>query len=227
MSNRQQQRLLGAPLWLWIAFFAFADIFLAFPQLDVAVSSVFFDSKAGFWINGLWWERLLYYSLDVVLVAVVIGLIAAWWRGRRRASKGRSRQGPSGRQLALLIALLVLVPGLLVNQGLKENLGRARPINLTDFGGSQIFTPAFIPSPEQGGSFSSGHAAAAFFIVVVAAELASARSIWFALALGYALAIGFIRIASGGHFLSDVIASAFFVWIGYFMIRAQRHRRQL
>ncbi|WP_328984612.1 phosphatase PAP2 family protein [Thiorhodovibrio winogradskyi] len=216
----REERLFGVPLPLWIAFFAFADLMLAFPELDLAVSAWFFDPQAGFVAERRWWERLLYHSIDVVLIGLVLALVAAWWRGRARVKQGLGRQGPSGRQLVLLIALLVLVPGLVVNQGLKENLGRARPISLTEFGGTSAFTPAFLPSDEGGGSFSSGHAAAAFFVVVVAVELASARSLWFVLALAYALAIGWIRIASGGHFLSDVMTSAFLVWMGYLSLLA-------
>lgn len=212
--------MLGAPLWLWISFFVCADSFLAFPRLDLAISGLFFNDRGGFWSNGLWWERLLYHSLDVVLIGVMGGLILAWWLKRSRNAQDSQRRVPSGRQLVLLIALLALVPGLLVNQGLKENLGRARPVNLVEFGGTKSFTPAFVPSSEDGGSFSSGHAAAAFFLVAVAAELAGVRSYWFALALGYALAIGFARIASGGHFFSDVVSSAFFVWIGYAILSA-------
>ncbi|MBK1648834.1 phosphoesterase PA-phosphatase [Rhabdochromatium marinum] len=214
-----KDQLLGVPYWLWIAFFACADLMLAFPELDLAISRMFFDPQAGFVINGLWWERLLYHSLDVVLITVLVVLLIAWWRGRQppRCPDRRADHcgPPTGRQLLLLLALLALVPGLLVNQGLKEHLGRARPVDLSIFGGTKSFTPAFVPSTQDGGSFSSGHAAAAFFLVVVAAELRSVRSIWFVLALSYALSIGLIRIASGGHFLSDVLASALLVWIGY------------
>ncbi|EIC20282.1 phosphatase PAP2 family protein [Thiorhodovibrio frisius] len=215
-----QNRLFGAPMALWIAFFAFSDLMLAFPALDLTVSGWFFEPQAGFVAEGIWWERLLYYSIDVVLIGLILALVFAWWRGRARVKKGLGRRGPSGRQLVLLLALLALVPGLLVNQGLKENLGRARPISLAEFGGTQRFTPAFVPSDEGGGAFSSGHAAAAFFLVVVAVELASARSLWFVLALAYVVAIGLSRIASGGHFLSDVMTSAFLVWIGYLMLLA-------
>lgn len=203
-------RLLGVPLSVWIAFFCFANLVLAFPMLDLAVSDLFFDPHAGFPINGTWWERLLYHSIDAAIAASILVLILGWWRGRKVSS----------RQLLLLLALLVLVPGILVNLGLKEHLGRARPVDVQPFGGRLEFTPAFVPTDQSGGSFSSGHAAAACFLVAVAVELARVRSAWFLLALGYAIAIGMIRIASGSHFLSDVLASGFFVWLGYLMLAA-------
>jgi membrane-associated phospholipid phosphatase len=54
----------------------------------------------------------------------------------------------------------------------------------------------------------------------VAYTLAGRFGLWAWLALLYALLLGLVRIAVGGHFLSDVIASGFFVWIGWFMLAA-------
>jgi lipid A 4'-phosphatase len=215
-----QTRLFGVPILIWILCFAGADLMLAFPGLDLAVARLFYDTQAGFAINGLWWERLLYRSVGPVLILTVLALLFGWWRWRRLPAAGRPARGLSGQQLALLLTLLALVPGLIVNQGLKEHLGRARPVELVEFGEDKTFTPAFIPSDQEGGSFSSGHAAAAFFLVAVAAQWASVRSGWFVLALGYALVISGLRMASGGHFLSDILTSAALVWIGYWMLVA-------
>lgn len=215
-----QDRLFGVPIALWIAFFAFATLMLAVPELDLRISRLFFDPQAGFAINGVWWERLLHRSLNVVVIAVTLTLAIAWWRQRRSAANQGSAHAPKARQIILLLALLVLVPGLVVNQGLKEHLGRARPVDLAEFGGTKSFSPPFVPSDQEGGSFSSGHAAAAFFLVVVAAELASVRSGWFMLAMIYAISISFVRVASGGHFFSDIMTSAFLVWIGYGVLLA-------
>jgi lipid A 4'-phosphatase len=84
-----------------------------------------------------------------------------------------------------------------------------------EFGGDKTFTPAFVRSDQEGGSFSSGHAAAAAYVVAVAAILAGRGSLWVWLALVYALGVGVARLVAGGHFLSDVLTSLFLVWIGY------------
>jgi lipid A 4'-phosphatase len=125
----------------------------------------------------------------------------------------------TGRRLAFLLLLLALVPGLVVNQVLKEHWGRARPVQLEQFGGSKQFTPAFVLSDQGGGSFSSGHVAAAAWLVAVAAVLSGARSGWTLAAVGYLFATALARIAAGGHFLSDAVTSILLVWLGYLLLR--------
>lgn len=162
-------------------------------------------------------ERFLYHSIQYLLIAVVLGLFVLWIRDRR-AAPGRPRR-VTGRQLAFLLLLLGLGPGLVVNAGLKAHWGRSRPANLVQFGGDQIFSRAFALSDQGGRSFPSGHAAAAFYLVAVACVLAPGRG-WTALALGYAVLVGGLRVAAGGHFLSDVLVAPLVVWL----VAAALHR---
>ena len=117
----------------------------------------------------------------------------------------------SGRDLAYLLLVLALGPGLIVNGLLKEQWGRARPVNCVDFGGAQVFTPAFVVSDQGGKSFSSGHAAGSAYWVVVALVLARGprRRYWLGLAIGYSLLVAWARLAAGGHFFSDILVSWF------------------
>src|SRR5262249_62173504 len=65
----------------------------------------------------------------------------------------------------LLILLTFLVgPGLIVNSMLKQYWGRARPIEIHQFGGDAQFSRAGIPATQcrRNCSFPSGDAAAAF-----------------------------------------------------------------
>ena len=116
-----------------------------------------------------------------------------------------------GRDLAYLLLVLALGPGLIVNGLLKEHWGRARPVNCVEFGGSQTFTPAFVFSDQGGKSFSSGHAAGSAYWVVVALVLArgARRRYWLGLAVGYSLLVAWARLAAGGHFFSDILISWF------------------
>jgi lipid A 4'-phosphatase len=127
--------------------------------------------------------------------------------------------GLTGRKLALALCLLALLPGLLVNQVLKEHWGRARPAQIGAFGGVRPFTPAFVYTGRQGGSFSSGHVAAAAYLIALAHLLRGPRSGWLLLAAVYTALVGFARMAAGGHFLSDVVTSVFLVLLGYLMLR--------
>jgi lipid A 4'-phosphatase len=209
------RRILSVPAPVWIAFLVFVVVSLVSPQIDLRVSSYFYTEGLGFAARGAWWERLLYHSIGYVLTAVGAGLIALWLCSRTRR---QCLLRLDGRKLGLLLGLLILVPGLLVHQGLKEHVGRARAVQLEQFGGGEAFTPAFVPSDAGGGSFSSGHAAAGFWLVAVAYALSGGFGIWTLAALMYALALSFARVAAGAHFLSDVVTSGFLVLIGWFVL---------
>jgi len=208
--NEMRRRFLYVPCWVWVAFASVSALFVFFPEIDLAISRCFFTPGVGFEAKGTPVERLIYHSVGPLLVVGNIGLIA-WWLSARFASRLQSRF--TGRALVFLLLLLALGPGLIVNGLLKENWGRARPINLMQFGGSDRFTAAFVLSDQEGKSFSSGHtAASAYWIVAVL--LIAPRRIWFlSLAIAYSLAVSWMRMAAGGHFLSDVVTSYFIVAI--------------
>jgi lipid A 4'-phosphatase len=207
-----QRRVLGVPIVLVILFLAFADLMLAFPEIDLTVSEVFYTPGSGFEARGRPWERFFYRSLEILMVLANLALVALWLVNRWT---GRTLLGLDGRKLLFLLCLLALVPGLLVNQVLKENWGRARPVDVVELGGHAPFTPPFVYVGHGGGSFSSGHVAAACYLVAVGRTLFGARSRWsLAMAL-YAAMVGLARIAAGGHFFSDVVTSCFLMLIGY------------
>ncbi|MCF7976580.1 MAG: phosphatase PAP2 family protein [Chromatiaceae bacterium] len=235
-----------------ILFFALADLWLAFPQIDLVVAGLFWTPEGGFAARGAFWEQFMYGSIDEALVIASLGLIGAWAIGRRHAAAASSalsgidapeakamrvvltRRGDlrlakpskvsaarlvSGRQLGFLLLLLALVPGLIVNQVFKEHWGRARPIQLEPFGGHRTFTPAFVVSDQNGGSFSSGHVAAAAWLVAVPVVLFGVSSIWTGVALLYLLAMVLARMAAGAHFLSDTLTSILLVWLGFLILQ--------
>jgi lipid A 4'-phosphatase len=211
-----RRRLLGVPVGWLILFLVFADLMLAFPQIDLAVAGLFYTPGVGFGALGQPWERLLYRSVEWLMLAGNLALIAVWIANRRG---GRRLLGLTGRKLLLLLCLLALLPGLLVNQVFKEHWGRARPVQVTAFGGDRPFTPAFVDTRGSGGSFSSGHVAAAAYLIAVAHLLGGARSPWVPLAAVYTAAVGIARMAAGGHFLSDAVTSVFLVLFGYLVLR--------
>ena len=216
----QRRDVFGIPVVGLILFFAFAGLMLAFPGIDLATSALFYTPGLGFELLGRPWERVIYHSVEWLMVGVNLALVGLWLFNRTIGrNRGRQLLGFTGRKLGLLLCLLALLPGLLVNQVLKENWGRARPVNVTEFGGEQRFTPAFVYSGQTGGSFSSGHAAAACYLVAVAAVLRGVRSRWVIIAALYAALVGFGRIAAGGHFVSDVLTSAFLVLFGYLVLQ--------
>jgi len=182
-----------------------AAVAILFPGIDLAVSALFYTPGEGFLERDSAFAALVHGSTGWLLL-VVNPILVALWLARRRGWLGRAR--PSGPDLAYLLLVLALGPGLLVNVLLKEHWGRARPIDCQEFGGTQVFTPAFLPSDQGGRSFPSGHAAGSAYWVVVVLILASRRrGLWLGVALGYTLLVAWARLAAGGHFLSDILAS--------------------
>jgi lipid A 4'-phosphatase len=119
---------------------------------------------------------------------------------------------------AFLCGPVILCAGLLVNGVLKATIGRARPFSVTEFGGQQLFTPPFQYSAQcySNCSFSSGETAliASFFLplcVLVWPRLQwRGRLMMGSIAAGMIVLMSGLRIAAGGHFLSDVVMSILF-----------------
>jgi len=130
-----------------------------------------------------------------------------------------------GRAIVFLVMTLVLGPGLLVNVMLKDHWGRPRPIEVTQFGGSDRYVLWWDPrgTCEKNCSFVSGDVAGTFWTL---APAALAPPQWRALAYGASLALGtgmgVIRVMQGGHFVSDVIFAGVFmfllIWIAHGLI---------
>nr|WP_272210984.1 phosphatase PAP2 family protein [Marinicella sp. W31]MDC2876893.1 phosphatase PAP2 family protein [Marinicella sp. W31] len=136
------------------------------------------------------------------------------------------------RLIAGLVSL-ILGPGILVNSILKEVSHRPRPRNTDLFGGDLGFVPAGDFSGACGAncSFVSGEAAGAGWLFCYAVFLVPDRfKLLFSPPL-IALAIisPVMRVAYGGHYLSDVILAwlgSLIVFIGtlYFLTRNDTDR---
>lgn len=196
---------------IFLAVFAAAmGILIGWPAIDLAASRVFYTPVSGFSHSAV--LGAIHADLRYVVIAIVVLAIAAVvaWKRRRRAA------------LYLLLALAI-GPGLVVNTVFKDHWGRARPAQIVEFGGTQKFTPVFVPADQcmTNCSFPAGDPAVGFFLVSAALlvpGLATRRwAIVGAVVVGAAL--GLMRIAQGGHFLSDVAASGFLVtglsWLLY------------
>mgnify|MGYP001828941016 CR=1 FL=1 len=186
-------------------------LFLLLPELDLAFTEIFYSPGAGFTHTDALWERILYESVDWIVgfaVAAALGVLVF----------DVARRGPIGRRgkvAALLLVVLALGPGLVVNGVLKEHWGRARPRDVTQFGGDKQFTPAMVISDqcERNCSFSAGHPSAGFALAALGYACVSRRRrlLVFAAATAFGLVVGLARVAVGGHFLSDVLFSGVIV----------------
>lgn len=187
-------------------------VFTVFPGIDPWVSG-FFWSHAHSWYLADWTPfRAIYLwlpKLTFVLVLALLALLALVLLYRRPI-------GPFDRaRLIYLLLTLAIGPGLIANTVLKDHWGRARPSQITLFGGTAHFTPALIPSDQclSNCSFVSGHGSMAFALIAFAFLVRAPRPRRWAIraALAFGGLVGFVRIAQGGHFLSDTVFAAFFM----------------
>ena len=210
MTSRATELRLAA-----LVFGALAVVFVAFPQIDLWASGQFF--RDGHWLFENGSPRLfewLYRGTPRVGQLLLVVLLAGLLLGCLRPLTGlRARRLTFG----FLLAAAVAGPVLLVDVALKDHWGRARPASVEAFGGTQRFTPAFVPTDQcrKNCSFVSGHVATASFIMAfgwLGAPLIRRRWLMAGLAAGALLAA--VRLSAGGHFLSDCVFAWFASYFG-------------
>lgn len=211
-----------------ILFLLLSVIFFTFPQIDTWVAGLFYEPGAGF-VHS---DNPLVYGIykvfaKIQIPIIVLLLLAIGCSYVKKANKKNWRK-----PAVFMFVVLLLGPGLLVNEVLKNHWDRARPKQVEQFGGTKEFSRAFVISDqcERNCSFVSGHASIAFYFMVLAWPLRKRR--WLALGIAVGAIVGGGRIIQGGHFFSDVILAGFFVyftarlvslWIlGYSQIRPEK-----
>ncbi|MBN2816908.1 MAG: phosphatase PAP2 family protein [Campylobacterales bacterium] len=213
MLRTLKKKVLNIEIYIWAAFFLISILFIAFPQIDLYVSSLFYDE--GFYLKGSVYEVFFYKSVPIVISSLAVGSIVLFLFNK---FTHKNILSIDNRKIIYIVLVLAFAPGLIVNATFKENWGRARPAEIKQFGGDKTFTPAFVLSNQGGNSFSSGHGSAAFSVLGFALLARKRRELWIALALSYGVAVSFARIIGGGHFLSDNITSFFVVYISTHML---------
>src|ERR1700685_4584688 len=191
-------------LFVYITLAALAlAVFAIWPELDLKGARYFYHQGGFFGRNDF--ER---FGRDFFRVTpfVVRGVCGALWAAKRLGAG--LRWAPSGRAMIFLIVTMAIGPGLIVNLGFKDHWHRPRPVQTQDFNGPDPFTPWY---DDNGGckkncSFVSGEAATGFWMVAPASVLPLP---WRGPAMVAAFAFGFgaslLRLAFGGHYLSDVL----------------------
>jgi lipid A 4'-phosphatase len=199
-----------------LAFFACALLFSVAPALDLQVSGWFYQAGLGFVWTAHPWVQLPYTIFKSQHILWLVLALLLYWLLLKIASKRKpldtTTQAFRHQQVAYLLVLILVGPVLFVNAGLKDHWGRARPIQVTQFGGEKSFTPALVPAQENfnNASFVSGHAAGAFSLIGL--YFITRRKRWMLAGIALGAWVGVGRIIQGGHFLSDVV---FAFWAVY------------
>ena len=207
-----------SPLAIYIGLAALTLIvFAVWPKLDLQAAHYFYHRGSFFGGN-----EVLHFGRDFFRVTpfVVLAAYAALWFAKHRGVT--LRWAPSGRAVIFLIATIAIGPGLIVNLGLKDHWGRPRPYQTEDFNGQSPFRPWYETDGacKRNCSFVSGEAATGFWMVAPASVLPPP---WRGPAIVAAFAFGagasLLRLAFGGHYLSDVLLGGLITLIVIEIIR--------
>jgi lipid A 4'-phosphatase len=203
-----------------LVLFALATlVFTASPEIDLAAAHLFF--RDGQWLASERAEVEAFRRLaPIIIFGAPVVAVLLWLLGR---FMGRPA---GGRAAVVLVLSLALGPGLIVNGVLKEHWGRARPSQVAEFGRDKVFTPALVPTDqcERNCSFASGEAAMGFGLTALA--LVIGRSVWLIPGLVLGVMLSLVRMAAGGHFLSDVIFGGLIASATGLLVYALVYRRQ-
>jgi lipid A 4'-phosphatase len=185
-------------------------LFVAYPDLDRVVSHAFYEDTGRFvghlpavqFVRSIF-SWLFSVSCGLVVVGLLVTLIkrGAWLRLRFA-------------QWMFLLLCFAIGPGLVANIIFKDHWGRARPMQVVEFGGDKSYTPPLTPSDQcaRNCSFFSGEASAIFalfFAVALVVPQWSTGLIFVGILAG--LADGTVRVLQGAHFMSDVLFAGIFM----------------
>ena len=195
-------------------------IFAVFPGLDLAFSHLFYVEGQGFPYRDHLISMFIYKSVRIScwIIAIVCLFVALYDLSRaslpsfiqKLLDHPRSLIKFSRRQLMFLFLVIVITPGILVHWVMKPVWERARPVNVTEFGGQYEFTDFYhAGSGQDGKAFPSGHAAMAFSLVALAYMVREGRrKKILVITVIYGIIASLCRVWQGGHWLSDVTFSA-------------------
>ncbi|MGE8498870.1 MAG: phosphatase PAP2 family protein [Pseudomonas sp.] len=199
---------LGAPLC------AMALLLLLEPSgLDFYLAHLFYQPGQGFiGRHSFWLEDILHDRAKQALIALgvlaitgfALSLLHRGWRAWRR---------PLGYLVLSLALSTSIVPPL------KAITGMHCPWSLSEFGGTETFTPLFgerAPSEKPGRCWPGGHASAGFSLIALFFTLRDRYPRLARVALAVALGLGTVfslgRMMQGAHFLSHNLWTLLLDW---------------
>ncbi len=205
-------------------------MFGVYPQLDIAISRLFFDEAHR--VFPVQYSLVARHLRDIFSYVVAALVAPAFIALAFKILLPRRRMLIAGRAAILLIATLALAPGLMANVILKDHWSRPRPASVQQFNGPDKFVPWWDPrgSCDKNCSFVAGEGAGGFWTLAPAALAPAAwRPIAYGAALLFGSAAGLLRLSGGAHFFSDVAFAGVFtfliIWIVHGLIYRWRATR--
>lgn len=189
-------------------------LFKVYPNIDLYISSLFYNSsEIKFSYADSFLIKVFFILIQSTLVIFVLGVCVS---GLKKLKEHKSINPKHYRPELFIGLTAALGPGLFVHEFLKSFVGRPRPIDIENFGGSVMFQRAFEISNQcvESCSFVSGHSSIGFIFMTLAFVVDKKNKNKFLL-LGIILGLlfGLVRIIQGAHFASDVVFAGVIVYI--------------
>lgn len=210
---------------IWAGLFLSLAVFTKVPNVDLWFSMRYWRPDAGFFQRDNPWVQALYTHTPMVgnsllglalLVAVAAPWLARLARHWHADPIATHLTGLWRRTAIATLCVALLSSGLIIEVGLKNTMGRPRPVQTVQFGGDMPFHAVFElgTTPDKHKSLSSGHAAAGFSLMALGlCAQARWRRRWFLIGVVTGSIVGLGRIMQGGHYLSDIVFSFYAVWL--------------
>jgi membrane-associated PAP2 superfamily phosphatase len=185
------------------------------PWLDLSIERFFFSMGQGRFLQTPLLEFMYVWGLvpgQLLMVLSLMALIASYLFKSLKSWKRAS---------LVLVLTSGIGAGVICHALLKDHWGRPRPKQVIEFGGEQQFRPFWSPhfsNPITSKSFPCGHCTMGFYFFAVTflgRRYKNSFIFWSGLGLALLLGIGLglTRMAQGGHFFSDVLFSAYILYI--------------
>lgn len=182
-------------------------------QLDFALSRLFYEPGAGFVGRHSWLlENFLHDRVKQLVILIGVLAIAGFLLSLLPTRLARWRRPLGYLVLALGLSTSIVSP-------LKTLTGVHCPWSLSEFGGTETFTPLLAdraPTLKPGRCWPGGHASAGFSLLALYFVLRDRRPRLAHIALGVALALGTLmsagRVMQGAHFASHNLWTLLFDW---------------
>lgn len=196
--------------WTWIIHLVCTLVLIVIGSwIDLRIERSFFESNGGKFHSDAFLEFVYDYGplpAEIIAIGAVFGLFFKKWR----------------KPALLLVLTMIIGAGALVHATFKDHWGRPRPRQVIEFGGKQEFRPFYSPNffnqPENSKSFPCGHCSMGFYFFAFAALGIRYRKrgmFWLGLLTALILGglLGWIRMAQGGHFFTDIFFSGLIMWM--------------
>ena len=194
-------------------------IFIVYPKVDIEFSKLFFseNNQKFYFANNSFLKfisNIAYFLAFLLLIYNSILIL-------RNLIKTKVFNFEIYKPQIIVLLVFFIGSVMIVQVCSKHYFGRARPVNVKEFNGNSIFSPAFKVSSQCkfNCSFVSFHTSIGLlFLIHSFVQIGKKRKIMIITSCLLIVLLGLTRIVQGKHFLSDVVISACFMVITYYLI---------